>query len=555
MSTKLLSKIREYARAHKLITTIIVLAVIGGGYYWYRSMSTSSTTPQYVLSPVRIGSIIQTVSGTGQVSASNQTDIQSQVSGTIESINVSVGQTVSAGDLIATIDSTNAKMNLDNSLISFAKLTEPAKAADISNAQNSVAKSYNDGFNSMSSIYLDLPAIMTGMKSLLYSQTGFLSDQNANSLSPTSLSMRNEAGTAYDAAATQYQNSLSEFHGLTRESATSSIDFALTNTFKTIQMVAKVVTAAQNTITFVVNTQPDYQSKNATAAAANANSWTSQVNSDLSGLMSAINSIQSSQNTYSTLINGADQYDIQTAKIGLEQQQRTYANYFIRAPYDGIIGRIPVNVYGQAGGGTTMATIVGTDMMATISLDEVNAAKVKVGQPATITFNAISDITATGTVSVVDQIGTVTSGVVSYGVKIIINTKDSRIKPGMSLNTNITTYEKDGVIVVPSGAVKTQSGNNYVQAFDQATVKQYNNSNTQGRTVTISTNTQPLQVTVVTGDSDDTNIEIVSGLTRGQFVVTKTITSGSAVSNTAAPSILSSLTGNRGGGGARPGGN
>ena len=66
------------------------------------------------------------------------------------------------------------------------------------------------------------------------------------------------------------------------------------------------------------------------------------------------------------------------------------------------------------------------------------------------------------------------------------------------------------------------------------------------RTLTISTITQPQQAVVVTGDSDDTNTEIVSGLTRGQFVVTKTITSGTAQTTTA-PSLLSSLGGGRGG--------
>ncbi len=585
----LLGKVKSYAVTHKLISTIAVIVVVGGGYYWYHTATSTASLPQYVLSSVRNGSIIQTVSGTGQVSASNQTDIQSQVSGTIESIDVSVGQAVSARDLIATIDSTNAKLSLDNAQISFDKLTEPAKATDISNALNNLTKSYNDGFSSASTIYLDLPTIMSGLKDLLYGQTGFLSDQNATYLSSTARSMRDKAGTEYDAAVLQYQNSLAEFRGLTRSSATSSLDSAYADTFETIQMVAKSATDAQNAITFIVNTQPNYQTKNATAVATSINTWTAQANSDLSGLVSAQNSIQSNKNTYTTLVNGADPYDIQAAQVSLAQQQRAYSNYFIRAPYDGVIGRIPVNVYGQASGGTTIATIVGTQMQATISLDEVNAAKVKVGQPATITFNAISGLTATGTVSEVDQIGTVTSGVVSYGIKITINTQDDRIKPGMSLNTNITTYEKDNVLIVANSAIKNQGNTSYVQILDQSVVassfgasstgrmfasstRQYTGqgSNGGGRSLTITTSSQPVQTTVVTGDSDDTNTEIVSGLTRGQFVVTKTLSGTSVQTSTTAPSLLSSLSGGRGGatagggaaraltgggGGARPAGN
>ena len=612
MKKNIFGRIKDYAVTHKFISTIIVIIIVAGGYYWYHTATSIASLPQYALSSVRNGSIIQTVSGTGQVSASNQTDIQSQVSGTIESIDVSVGQAVSAGDLIATIDSTDAKLSLDNAQISFAKLTEPAKATDISNALNNLAKSYNDGFSSASTIYLDLPAIMSGLKDLLYGQTGFLSDQNATYLSSTARAMRDISGVEYDAAVLQYQKSLAEFRGLTRSSATSSLDSAYTDTFETIQMVAKSATDAQNAITFIVNTQPNYQPKSVSTAASSINTWTAQANSDLSSLASSQNSIQNNKNTYTTLVNGADQYDIQSAQVSLAQQQKTYANYFIKAPYDGVIGRIPVHVYGQASGGTTIATIVGTQMQATISLDEVSAAKVKVGQSATITFNAISGLTATGTVSVVDQIGTVTSGVVSYGIKITINTQDDRIRPGMSINTNITTYEKDSVLIVPNSAVKTQGSTNYVQIFDQATVasslgasstgrifasstrpyqqtgsstsspantftgsstRQYtgqNSGNGGGRAITITTSLQPVQTTVVTGDSDDTNTEIVSGLTRGQFVVTKTLAGSATQMSTTAPSLLSSLSGGRagatgggatraltggGGGAARPAGN
>ena len=592
MKSNLFKKAAGLARAHKFISSLIVIVIVGGAYYWYHSATSVNAAPQYVLSSVHNGSIIQTVSGTGQVSASNQTDILSQVSGTIQSIDVSVGQAVHTGDLIATIDSSNAAITLANSKISYAKLTEPAKATDISNSKGSLAKAYNDGFNAASNIYLDLPSIMSNLKDLLYSQSGFLSDQNSSYLSSSARVMRETAGKEYDAAVSQYQTSLNEFKVLARTSATSSLDTLFADTYTTIQMVAKAVTDAQNAVTFITTTQPDYQPKTASTVATNVNSWTSQANSDLTSLSSAQNSIVSATNAYTTLINGADQYDIEAARLSLEQQQKTYSNYFIRAPYDGIIGRIPVNVYGQAGNGTVIATIVGSSMTASISLDEVNAAKVKVGQSAKITFNAISDLNATGTVSVVDQIGTVTQGVISYGVKIAINTQDDRIKPGMSVNTSIITYEKDGVLIVPTSAIKTQAGagggTSFVQVFDRSVLGTttasssrfasstfasstrqfggYNAQGGQGRSITLSTKSLPQQTTVVTGDSDDTNTEIVSGLTRGQLVVTKTIASGGTTSTTAAPSILSSLTsGARGGAGggatritggsARPGGN
>jgi multidrug efflux pump subunit AcrA (membrane-fusion protein) len=349
------------------------------------------------------------------------------------------------------------------------------------------------------------------------------------------------------------------------------------------------------TLTFITTTQPDYYPKDAPTAASSVTTWATQTNSDLSALTSAQNSIDTSRNSITTLLTGPDQYDVQQSQLSLQQAQTAYDNYFIRAPYDGIIGRIPVNVYGQASGSTVITTIVGRQKIATISLDEVDAAKVAAGQPVNITFDAIDTFTATGTVSQIDQIGTVTQGVVSYGVKITINSADARIKPGMSVNTTIITNEKDNVVVVPSAAIKTQGSRSYVQIFDPSvlstmlnttgsstlrmnggqfgsTTRQFASSTgqfasstgqgfaqgqnqSQNRTFTISSATPPQQITVTTGLSDDTNTEIASGLNRGQLIVTRTIAASAAQTTTAAPSLLNSLGARTGGaGGTRPGG-
>ena len=187
-------KIGSWFKNHKGWTTIFVIVIIGVAYYFYHSATTASAAPQYVLSAARFGTLQQTVTGTGQVSASNQTDIQSQVSGTILSINVSVGQTVTAGQLIATIDSKNAAISLQNAKLALAKLKEPAKVTDMSNATDAVNKAYSDAFNTASTAYLDLPAIMSGMKDLLYGQTGFLSDQKSSFLSGTARADRAHPG-------------------------------------------------------------------------------------------------------------------------------------------------------------------------------------------------------------------------------------------------------------------------------------------------------------------------------------------------------------------------
>lgn len=589
--TNLFKRFFSWVKKHKIKSILILVFILLGGYWIKNSLADDGSLPEYTLSMAKMGSIVETVTGSGQVSASNQTDIQSLVSGTIKSINVSVGQKVKAGDLIAVIDSSNALISLENSRIAYAKITQPAKQADISITKNNLEKSYDSAFNSVASVFLDLPSLMSGMKDLLYSQDGYLSNQNSTSLTSTSNTYRQTTEKSYDIALEKYQRVMKEYETLNRSSETNRLDILLINTYGMIKSIAEATTNAQNAINFISTSQPNYKAGTLSTTLSNVTSWADQANSNVSSIVVAQNTILSSKKALDELLIGNDELDIRSSLLSLEQAQKTYENYFIRAPYDGIIGRIPVNIYGQAGSGTVIATIIGEQKIANISLNEIDASKVKVGQNVKIEFGAIDDISATGTVTVVDQIGTVSSGVVSYGVKITINTQDERIRPGMSANTTITTFQKDNVLVIPSSAIKNDSNGSYILTLDRETIRantpsmslssnstgnnagttsrinyrlssstkissttnqnrlpsnQANGSGFGNRSLTIRTDVAPSKITIISGKSDDTNTEIKSGLNPGEFVITKTVSNTSNKTSSTAPSIL-------GGVGSRPG--
>ena len=590
-----MKKVSKIIVAHKIWTVIIVAVVIGGGYELYNMTHGTTGTPQYTISRVRIGNITQTVTGTGQVSAANQLDLTSQVSGMIKSINVKVGQQVLSGDLIATIDPTNALNNLNSAKLSLAKLTQAPKTTDLSNAENSVEQSYGTAFNAISESFITLQTVIPGLNTLLYGQGTFLSDQQSSYLSSTAQADRLQAGINFDKANTQYIAVLAEYKNLNRQSATSTITKVLDDTYALMKNVANTLQGTQNTITFITTYQPNYLTKDASSAQANVIAWSNSVTGDVSSLLSAQTSIDSAENSLTTLVTGTDPLDIQSAQLTLNQAEQTYANYFIRAPFDGVIGRLPVNVYGQAGASTVMVTIIGNQKIATLSLNEIDASAVKVGNPVSLTFDAINNFTATGTVSEVDLVGTVSSGVVTYTVKVAISndfnsSSTVQINPGMSVNAIITTNEVGNVLIVPAAAVKTQGKQNYVQVIDPTIVTQYlatlatangatigtstrqfgggqfasttftgsNRTGGQGRTTSLTLNSDiiPASKTITIGATDGTNTEIQSGLTAGEWVVTKTTASSATTAKTTtAPSLLSSIgAGGRGGGGggARP---
>jgi HlyD family secretion protein len=573
-------KLGNWMRSHKIASSLIIIIIIVGGYYGVKKAFAAPSVPQYTLSPVRRGNITQTVTGSGQVSAENQLDVTSEVSAKVTSIKVSVGQHVKAGDLLATLDTKDALVSLQNAQIAYEKITKPADPGDLTTAQNNLSKAYSDGYTAIASVFLHFPSVMGGLKDMLYSRTGYLSDGQASTMSETGRNYRFQAAADYESMSISYNALLEMYRGLSKDSSSTQIQAMLGNTATLEKQLVETLKAVQTAYNFISTSQPDYNPSGATSAGASITSWSNQAASDLSGVISASNTITNNKESLDKLQEGADTLDVKSQQISLDQAQKNYEKYFIRAPFEGIVGRIPVSLYSTAGGSTVIATIVGDQKRAVISLNEVDAAKVAAGQKVTITFDAIDGLNATGTVQEVDQVGTVSQGVVSYGVKILIDTTDPRIKPGMSVNTAIITAQKENVLVVPTAAVKTQGNRKYVQVLDTqmntngmasttrpfyrmgtttgmgSTTRQFNGGGANSNGFTVSSATPPRQVTVTVGDSDDTNTEITSGLNPGQLVVTRTVAASATTST--APSIIGAFGGNRGGvrtgGGAAPAG-
>jgi len=536
-------KIGTFIVSHKAWSFIIVIAIVGGGYYLISKAKSGQTTTTYTLATVQKGTVITTVTGTGQVSANNEAAVDAQVAGTIDAIDVKVGQKVTAGQTLAHINSTSAQQSLQSAQISYDQLVQPPTAGNLTDAQNSLAQSFGNAFSTIASTFTNLQTIMPGLNSLFYDQGGFFSDQNSTNLTTTNQTLRNTAGQEFDKANKQYQNILKEYQGISASSATSTIAQTLSDTYALETDVVVALKDTQNTITSVVTNQPSYDAKNASTAETNVTGWLNTATGDESSLLSAQNEIATNENSLSTLVTGPDSLQIQAQQLALTEAQQNYAYESVTAPFDGTVALISVTPAEQISNGAAIATIVTTNEYATISLNEVDAAKVATGQKATLTFDAINNLSIAGTVSEVDGVGTVSQGVVTYNIKIAFDSEDSRVKPGMSVNASIITAADQNVLVVPSAAVKTQGNVSYVQELGQK-------YSTAQETAGVTSATAPKNVPVTTGLSDDTNTEIDSGLSAGDQVITKTaVMTGSSASTKTAATSATTRTGGGGFGG------
>ena len=572
-----LNNIREYVRTHKKISIVIGIVIVGASYWSYKKLTNTGGETRYVTASVERGTIVSSISGTGQVSASNQIDIKSKAGGDVVYVGVTNGQSVSAGTLVAQLDTRDAQkavrdatVNLESAQIALQKLQAPADTLSTLQTENALAqaktdlqKSYDDGFNTVSNAFLDLPAVMTGMQDIMYGteltrgnqdNVSAYNDLVKNNFEQVSV-FRDDAVKKYNTARAAYDKTIIDYKNASRQDDPAKIVTLIEETYTTTKIIADSIKSTNDLLNYVKDRLTEKNQNIPSLLSTHQtqlNTYTNETNSHLLNLLNIKNSITSGTfainektESLAKLRRGADPLDITSQNLSITQRENALIDakanlqdYYIRVPFDGVLAKVSVKKLDTIGSGTSVATLITTQKVAEISLNEVDVSKVKVGQKATLTFDAIPDLTITGLVAEIDSIGTVSQGVVTYNVKITFDTQDDRIKPGMSISSSIITDVRQDVLVVANSAIKSQNNTSYVEVFDPALV---GSDSSQG----VVSPTAPIKQTVEIGLSNDTETEIISGLKEKDQVVIKTISPTTTTANSTAPSLFGSAGGNR----------
>jgi multidrug efflux pump subunit AcrA (membrane-fusion protein) len=240
----------------------------------------------------------------------------------------------------------------------------------------------------------------------------------------------------------------------------------------------------------------------------------------------------------------SQQNSITQSQVSLNNAWLSYQQLapIITAPTSGTISNLNVAVGLVIASSTTSSTTSTTSTslgtittkniypQALVNLSEIDVPNVKSGQKVTLTLDAFSGKTFTGKVLVINSNGQVSSGVTTYPATIVFDTTADNIFPNMGVNAEIITNVKTDVLLIPSVAVKTNNNQNSVQILK---------------------NGNPVSVNVEIGSSNDTQTEIVSGLSEGDVVITNTISSVSTGSGNSGRTTTSPFGGIGGGGGVR----
>ena len=124
-----MEKLKNILKNKKKLLVYLLIICIGGSLWLFYHKGNDII---YITEPVKRQDVQKVVNATGEVRAIELVTVGAQVSGKIEKLYVSIGQTVKKGELIAEIDSTTQQNDVDISKARLDSYKAQLKAAEIS---------------------------------------------------------------------------------------------------------------------------------------------------------------------------------------------------------------------------------------------------------------------------------------------------------------------------------------------------------------------------------------------------------------------------------------
>ncbi len=510
------------------INSVLVLAIVGGGFWGYSTLHPKAAPVTLQTATVTRGDVESTVSASGKVISPGDIGLAPLVAGTLKSLNVKVGDHVSAGDDLAQLDTTSLKTAQAQSLAALiaAKASVASAATQLTQAQTTLDTANQNLANQQTTISQNAEnyqAAVTAAKKSVDDTTANQAfsaktyqqaiDTAKNSLAAAQLSYDNYLGlygpagitvpwcTSIQTINANCSQLMTYYQALTN--AKIAVETAIQNQsgslLKDQQSLALLQTSYNTAVTNQkINLAKDQDSLTSFKLA-------------VTNAQAALDNLKVSQNIGSTDPTTA-QLQLQIAQANYDVATKNLAGATITAPVSGDVASISTAVGGSVDTKFTQATNTTTatgfivltnttSLRVTASFSEADAAKIVAGQDASFTFDALSSVTATGKVLQVDLLPTTSGGVTSYGATFSVDGKVPGLKVGMTATATVSTGFAAGVIQVSAQAVTTRGGLSFVNVVTTKNGKQV---------------ITPTPVVVgLKGDSAD---EIQSGLKEGEKV-------------------------------------
>jgi len=470
-----------------VLSVILISSILMGC-----SATTTATATTGVVEAV---SMSNTVESSGSISAKQLVTMNWETSGIVGAVNVKSNSTVKKDDVLMTLDASTAPSEVIQAMVTLVSAKQALEDAQQSNTAKAEAE-------------VALAAAQSDYNTALGNYW------NRNTTQGTE-----NAITIYTAKLQLADNKVYE----------------LKKYYDTLGEVADNDSGKAQALINLTQAQVDRDEIKSTLDYYKANPDSLDVQTLTSELDLAKAKLEDAQRAYDRVKDGPNPDDIAAAQAKVDAAQATVNMLSIIAPFDGEVVAIETQVGDQVSSGDSSIIIVNRSMLyVDVQVDETQISRVELGDPATITFDALPDITATGTVTFINPVGQSSSGVVNYTVRVQLDESNPEILLGATATIVIDTGAAESLLTVPVAAVQTDSQGEYVMRV-----------NSDGSTE---------RVSVVSGTVTGTSVVVKGDLTAGDVVQLSGAGSSSDTSSTEQSNSIMDLSGGMSGGGMPSGG-
>jgi HlyD family secretion protein len=447
-----------------IIVAVAIIAVVIGVFY-IRGRNQASTATQLQTAEIARGDLTAMIGATGTVRSNQNAILTWQMSGSVETVHVKIGDRVNAGDVLAMLSETSLPQS---GILAKSDLVNAQKALDdLLDSKSQQANAQLELANAQK----DYDAAVMSRNNVRYHANPSLIE-NYRSSYVLAQDKLDRAKENYDTFANAAEDDLRKAQAY--------------NSLYTAQLERDK--AYTNWLWYENPPTPqDIAVAEGKVAVAGAR-------------------LADAQREWDRLKDGPDPADIEAAQAKVAAIQATINMAELTAPFAGTVSTVNVMVGDQVRSGSNAFRIDDLSrLLADVQVSEVDINSVEIGQPVTITFDAILGQEYRGKVTQVAQVGDVAQGAVNFTVTVEITDADEQVKPGMTAAVNIVVNSLTDVLLVPNRAVRLVDGQRVVYVLRNGQM-------------------QAIQITL--GASSDTVSEVLSGdLKEGDLIILNPSTS------------------------------
>lgn len=462
----------KFSKKWSIIAVIVIVILVAVVY----SIS-KNDGEKFVTEKVARGTVVQEVSETGTVKASEETNLSFRYAGRISQIYVEAGDAVTSGQLLAKLDTTELSIQLVEAKAAL-EVTEAKKTdAQVSlenarqtlkdvkaDAEEDLKNAYEDALTALDDAYLKLynayHVVFDIQRDYFNSsdQQGLLVVENKNVIKDGLDNIKPYIDNAKAGSRDDIDEALSQTK-IALGRAKDSLEI-IRNTAETIPY-RDVVSSANKTLldnqkSYINDVYIDVVNEQQTISTTKITNETN------------INSAQATIDGLETQLasGGLYQAQLNQSKASISLLESKIQEAYLRSPASGQITKIEKN-RGETvqSAETVISFLPSAPFKVEVDIYEEDVVNVKVGNPVKINIVAFPDETLEGSVVSIDPSEKLIDGVVYYEVNIDFKDVEEGTKIGMTADIVIETNRKENVLIVSRSAVKKIEGKRIVQVI------------------------------------------------------------------------------------------